>query len=288
MYCIVLVMTQTMTKPSTATRAQVDSKALFARLLAAESIVVEHRRDAHTAWFETDTRRLVLPVWQDMSNETYNMLVAHEVSHALYSPKGTSWLDDLTRIDPDNAAVVKGFFNIVEDARIERLIKVRYPGLRSDFLSAYRSLFDQDKFGIKGQDVATMSLIDRINLHYKVGVFVNVPFSAEELPLVRECAETKTYADALDLTRRIYEFAKTGRRKPPATATIPLTRPRRPPKAKARRRPPRPLLRVAASRVARPSRSRRASPRRAGRPKTLLGRATRGLERAARSSPTLP
>lgn len=208
MYCIVLVMTQTMTKPSTATRAQVDSKALFARLLAAESIVVEHRRDAHTAWFETDTRRLVLPVWQDMSNETYNMLVAHEVSHALYSPKGTSWLDDLTRIDPDNAAVVKGFFNIVEDARIERLIKVRYPGLRSDFLSAYRSLFDQDKFGIKGQDVATMSLIDRINLHYKVGVFVNVPFSAEELPLVRECAETKTYADALDLTRRLYEFAK--------------------------------------------------------------------------------
>lgn len=208
MYCIVLVMTQTMTKPTTASRVQVDSKALFARLLASESIVVQHRQDAHTAWFETDTRRLVLPVWQDMTNETYNMLVAHEVAHALYSPKGTDWLDDLTRIDPANAGVVKGYFNVVEDARIERLIKARYPGLRVDFLFAYRSLFDQDKFGLKGKDVSQMSFIDRINLHYKVGVFVDVPFSAEEMPLVSECAETKTYADALDLTRRIYEFCK--------------------------------------------------------------------------------
>jgi hypothetical protein len=213
MYCIVLVMTQTMTTTKAASRVQVDAKSLFAKFLASENILVEHRASAPTAWFETDTRRLVLPKWNEMTDEVYTMLVAHEVAHALFSPKGREWLTDLEKIDPTNTGTVKGYFNIVEDARIERLIKGRFPGVRKAFLESYRYLLEQDKFELRGKNVAEMALIDRVNLHYKVGVFIDVPFSDEELPLVRECAETKTYEDALDLTRRLYEFVKEQKRK---------------------------------------------------------------------------
>ena len=45
-------------------------------------------------------------------------------------------------IDPDNPMRAMGFLNVVEDARIERLIKDKYPGLRRDFVSGYRWLWD--------------------------------------------------------------------------------------------------------------------------------------------------
>ena len=206
-------MTTTMnTAKQAATRVQVDSKSLYAKLLATENLSVEHDPKAPTAYFDTKNRRLVLPKWENMSDDLYNMLVAHEVAHALFTPAGDGWVADVSAIDPKNAGTVKGYFNVVEDARIERLVKQRYPGVRRSFLAAYNELHQTDKFQIANKDVSEMSLIDRINLHYKIGVFINVPFSAEELPLVSEVATTKTYADVLDLTRRIYEFAKEQKR----------------------------------------------------------------------------
>ena len=54
--------------------------------MATEDIRVEHKRSAETAYFDTKNRLLVLPVWKDMSESIYDMLVAHEVSHALNTP----------------------------------------------------------------------------------------------------------------------------------------------------------------------------------------------------------
>ena len=197
-----------MTTTTKATRVQVDSKAIFARLLAAENIVVEHDSKAETAYFDTVKRRLVLPQWEAMTDNLYTMLVGHEVAHALYTPVGDGWVKDLQKISEKDFGVLKGFFNVVEDARIERLVKTRYPGLRGSFLHGYDELNKADKFGLKGRDISEMGLIDRINLHYKIGVFIDVPFDDDEMDLVREVSQTKTYEDALDLTRRIYEFEK--------------------------------------------------------------------------------
>jgi hypothetical protein len=208
-----MTMTAPTTTTPTATRTQVDSKALYAKLLANENLVVEHDPKADTAYFDTLDRRLILPVWRGMSNEVYNMLVGHEVAHALFTPTGDGWVADLVKIDPKNVGTVKGYFNVIEDARIERLLKQKYPGLRRDFLEGYDHMVKSDIFKIQGKDLAEMGLIDRINLHYKIGVFVNVPFTAEELPLVNEVAKTSTYADALDLTKRLYEFAKDQKRR---------------------------------------------------------------------------
>ena len=94
-------------------------KSQLAKLLATEDLIVEHKR-VETAEFNVHTRVLILPLWERASNDVYDMLVGHEVGHALFTPC-EDWLD---RYD-----IQPSFVNIVEDARIEKLMKRKYPGL---------------------------------------------------------------------------------------------------------------------------------------------------------------
>ena len=60
-------------------------KSQLARLLATEDLVVENRNVA-TAQFNVETRVLTLPMWKRASENVYDMLVGHEVGHALSPP----------------------------------------------------------------------------------------------------------------------------------------------------------------------------------------------------------
>ena len=99
-------------------------KSQLAKLLATEDLVVEHKK-VETAQFNVQTRVLTLPMWEKASNNVYDSLVAHEVGHALYTPD-IDWFKD-RKIGFD-------FVNIVEDARIEKLMKRRYAGIPKLFI----------------------------------------------------------------------------------------------------------------------------------------------------------
>ena len=58
----------------------------LAKLLATENITVTHNKRLSTAYFDVKNRVLGLPVWKDQGKVVYDMLVGHEVSHALYTP----------------------------------------------------------------------------------------------------------------------------------------------------------------------------------------------------------
>ena len=60
-------------------------KGNLARLLATENLIVEHR-PVETAMFNIKDRVLTLPMWEKASANVYDMLVGHEVGHALYTP----------------------------------------------------------------------------------------------------------------------------------------------------------------------------------------------------------
>jgi hypothetical protein len=60
-------------------------KSQLAKLLATEDLVVEHKK-VETACFNVQTRVLTLPMWEKASNIVYDLLVGHEVGHALYTP----------------------------------------------------------------------------------------------------------------------------------------------------------------------------------------------------------
>ena len=186
------------------------AKNLLAKLMANEDITVEHDPKAQTASFNMDTRVLTLPVWKDLDADTLDMLIGHEVSHALHTPAGRDPLMDACKtIDPKNPMVAKDYLNVVEDARIERMIKARFPGLKRSFAAGYRELMKRDLFGLKKvADLASLPLIDRVNLQYKIGWLIDVPFTAKELSLAQRVATTLTWDDVVALSKEIYEFSK--------------------------------------------------------------------------------
>lgn len=197
----------TMTKP---TPTNLEAKNLLAKLMATEDITVEHDPSAQTAMFNMDTRVLTLPVWKDLSVDTLDLLIGHEVSHALHTPGGREPLTSACEyIDKKHMNTAKDYINVVEDARIERMIKTRFPGLRKSFATGYRDLQERDLFGIKKvTDLSELPLIDRINLQYKIGWFKDIPFTAQELSLVQRVATTSSWDEVVKLSKEIYDLAK--------------------------------------------------------------------------------
>ena len=194
-----------MTKTSTVRTA---SKDILARLLAAENLTVVHDSSAQTASMDTKNRVLTLPVWQDMTGSVYDMLVGHEVSHALYTPS-EEWREFSERVGGNSHYnVATMYLNIVEDARIERMIKDKFPGLRRDFAAAYRRLASQDLFGLSEvEDISALGLIDRINLHFKIGFIEPIAFTAAEQVWVDRVADAKTFAEVCEISEALFNLA---------------------------------------------------------------------------------
>lgn len=196
-----------------------ESKGILAKLLATEGISVTHSVKAETAMFDVKNRQLVLPMWSDMTDDIYDMLVGHEVGHALFTPydqekeskiesKGP-WNADAQEIGGDSHGhIAMAYLNIIEDARIEKLMKLKYPGLRRDFVSAYAKLDARDFFGAHAK--APKHLIDRINLHFKMGVSaetsLNVQFSPGEMVFVDRIAASETYDDVVQIVKDLWEY----------------------------------------------------------------------------------
>jgi hypothetical protein len=177
------------------------SKSILAKLLAQENIIVEHRK-VPTAYFDLKHRVMVLPIFKEMTGELYDLLAGHEVGHALFTPE-KGWHNAVME---DKS--LKSYLNVVEDARIERKIKEKFPGLARSFNIAYKRLLDDDFFGINDRDVNRMRFIDRINIFYKLGAHVRVTFSGEELSILNEINAAETWEQIEAIARKIYQKAK--------------------------------------------------------------------------------
>jgi len=182
--------------PSMAVNHEV--KGNLARLLATEDLVVEHKR-VSTACFNVDTRVLTLPMWEKASNFVYDMLVGHEVGHALYTPN-----EDWNEKFP----IPQQFVNVTEDARIEKLMKRRYAGLNKCFFTGYKELHDEDFFMVKDEDISTFNLADRANLYFKVGAYLNIEFTEEEKVIINMISDAETFDDAIAAAKALYEYCK--------------------------------------------------------------------------------
>jgi len=185
-------------------------KSTLARLLALENITIIHDT-VPTASFDLKNRVLRLPTWAGASRELYDMLVGHEVSHALHTPM-EAWKAGIDRIQAATGKTgefCKTYMNIVEDARIERLIKIKFPGLRRDFFIAYDALSEMKIFG----DISkpeTMCLGDRLNLHFKLGLHrgIVIPFSSDEKHWLAKMDNTTTFEEVIVLTIAIIKSLK--------------------------------------------------------------------------------
>ena len=172
---------------------------LLAKLLATENVTVV-RSNVSTASFDIKNRVLTLPTWKDLTPEIEEMLILHEVGHALFtSEEGYSIVYTEKRH-------LRGYANIIEDVRIEKKMKDRYPGSRKSFNAGYTQLNDRDFFGVRERDLTSLLFIDRINLYYKAGYSCGVNFSQVESVMLEKVNKCIIEKDVIELAEEIYNY----------------------------------------------------------------------------------
>merc|ERR1712025_371712 len=140
-------------------------------------------------------------IWDSVSNYVYDMLVAHEVGHALFTPP-VMWKAGKYENLPHC------YVNIVEDARIERLMKQKFAGLNRDFYKGYEELNSNDFFELEGKNINAMKFIDKINLYFKLGAYLQLEFNDTENEFITEVSKAETFDEVLDISQRVYEYSK--------------------------------------------------------------------------------
>jgi len=188
-----------MMKPSPDTEfVNINELDKLAKLLASENIFVEHAR-VPTASFDTQARVLSLPMWKSMKREVYHLLILHEIGHALYTD------NDLWVKTVKETPKIKDIVNVIEDARIERMVKNKYVGSRRDFREGYKILHDQDFFGVSNKKLSGLNFIDRINIHFKLGDYVSVRFSKKEQLIIDQIDTLETLEEVVALATSLSE-----------------------------------------------------------------------------------
>jgi len=177
---------------------QHEIKSQLAKLLATEDLVVEHKQ-VETASFNVETRVLVLPLWEKASNSIYDMLVGHEVGHALFTPNDDWFL---------KTDVPHGIVNVCEDARIEKLMKRKYMGLAKTFYYGYSELHDDDFFNLAEENLDSFNLADRINLYFKIGNFLDLHFTERETEIRELVGQSETFDEVLEAAKVLHEYCK--------------------------------------------------------------------------------
>lgn len=183
---------------------RVQIKEALAKLMATENIVVEHA-PVPTAAFDLENRKLIIPNWKNISEDVYTLLISHEVGHALYTPE-KEWKESSEK----EGKSFRNVMNIVEDVRIEKNIQQKYPGTVRSFRSGYGELDKANLFGTQDKDISEYGILDRINIHFKVGHFgyQKVPFASKEQKYVKAVSACKTFDDVLKVARELLKYAK--------------------------------------------------------------------------------
>ena len=182
-----------------------NQQGMLAKLLAKENLRIQHGNYA-TAFFDTKSRVLGLPMWKTSGKNVYDLLVGHEVGHALFTP-----MSGIEKFRQELPEVPFDICNIVEDIRIERMIQDTYPGLATAFRQAYETLIADNFFGLKGKDISKMNFADRLNLHAKAGKAVAVNLTADEQAIYDRCIKAQDFDEVIEICKDIAHLV--GKRK---------------------------------------------------------------------------
>lgn len=172
--------------------------AKLTRLFAEENLQVSFNANAETACFYPGSRVLEFPYnYIMLSDDDIMMLfLTHEVGHAFWSSK-----EYITKAANDG---VLDEANIIDDIRIERKLKDKYPGLVGTFARGYRKLYDDGFFG--SPDMHPMlGFRNRLNIYSKCGPLTakNIKFSAEEQDFYNRCMLADTEEEVHTLANQL-------------------------------------------------------------------------------------
>lgn len=182
-----------------------NEKRLFARLLAKEDIVVVQSSTAKTASFNVVSRTITFPVYKHMEESNYDGFTCHEVGHALHTD------DEVMKL---SLRFGHSVVNVVEDLRINNLMKSEYKGISNIFAKHYGLLDDREFFGSYGFD---SGLLDKINIANKLRV--NLFQTPEEKAFWSKFSNIETYDELVEACEYVVDQYKNENETPEETET---------------------------------------------------------------------
>tara|TARA_B110000971_G_C20021914_1_gene506788 strand:+ start:233 stop:2530 length:2298 start_codon:yes stop_codon:yes gene_type:complete len=187
-------------KNKTTTKISLDQKSQLAKLIATENISIQHN-NVKTASFDVKNRVLTLPIFKTKSADVYDMLIAHECAHALFTPYG-KW----SKINDDE---LRAYINVLEDCRIDKKIQTRYEGVVKNYINGFDILNKANFFGIKNRDMdKDFMLIDKINVFYKSSKRLKINFTTADNKWLAKVNSLTSFTSVVKLAKEMLAWQK--------------------------------------------------------------------------------
>jgi hypothetical protein len=138
-----------------------------------------------------------------MSDIIVESLIGHEIGHALYT-NSESWISAIKLREPNE--VFRDYLNVIEDARIESLVKQKYPGMKKIFYHGYKQILDNKIFEIDA--VEDLPLIDRLNIYFKFSGIIHLNLSETESSYIKRIEKIEKFSEVVDIAIEIFDSEK--------------------------------------------------------------------------------
>ena len=202
------------------TDRQADYLDTFFKVLSSDGKVnISRSRDAHTAYWDPETNNIVLPEYAKNQKELYILFGSHEIAHSLFTPKNFYQYSNsskvISSVDQNKTIeltrTVMHVLNVIEDIRIEKLIRRKYPGLVSIYRKGHELLYqkavsENKNYPISNEDWAKRTIIDRISAKVMYGKVIDLELSDKEYAIMKWICRGETWNDTLIRTFYILEF----------------------------------------------------------------------------------
>lgn len=198
---------------------------LFLKFMAKRGISIEYG-EVQTAYYDLENNVITLPNYVLDDIDLFIRFGTHEVAHSLFTPKffynehnTMSHSDSNTRSITVNGKTYNlsrdlfSCINIVEDIRIEKLIRQHFPGLIAPYRRSAEKLSKTRQWLVlllvKGnQDVFDeLSLADKINLKSKFkGFLSDVDMTDREYAILKYLSKASSFDDVLVRSLFLYKL----------------------------------------------------------------------------------
>lgn len=198
---------------------------LFLKFMSKRGISIEYG-DVQTAYYDLENNVITLPNYVLDDIDLFIRFGTHEAAHSLFTPKffysehnTTSRSYSITRsvtVNGKTYDLSRDLFsciNVVEDIRIEKLIRQHFPGLIAPYRRSAEKLSKTRQWSmllrVKGnQDVFDeLSLADKINLKSKFKEFLNdVDMTDREYAILKYLSKASSFNDVLVRSLFLYKL----------------------------------------------------------------------------------
>lgn len=173
---------------------------------------ITYSNEARVGYYTPALNQVVLPYYITKDRDIYILMGSHEISHVLHTP--LEFLDNHDGTNSNKQPTVRGVkfnkvlmncINIVEDIRIERLIRNKFPGFVAVYERGYAKLF-HTLFNMAEDSWDEMHLGDRINHKAKLGKLSKHQLTTYEEGIFRYLKDTKDFNDVIIKSLYLYNI----------------------------------------------------------------------------------